>query len=111
VPKVIAFASALTLLLGTLHGQVMRGPITPVCRLGQPCEAPAPHLRLFFTRAGKTTSTVTNANGFYRVRLRAGTYAVRANLRAHGWAPQPDTVRVVAGRTRRVDLHVDTGIR
>jgi hypothetical protein len=111
VAKVVALASALALLLGTLHGQVMRGPTTPVCRVGQPCEAPAAGLRLSFTRAGKTATVLTDAKGFYRLRLAAGAYTVRTNQRPFGTSPDPDRVRVVARQSRRVDFHVDTGIR
>ena len=68
-------------------------------------------MRLFFTRDGATTSAVTDAKGFYRVRLAAGTYAVRTNQRPFGTMPQPRTARVVAGDVRRVDFHIDTGIR
>ena len=107
----VALASALALLLGTLHGQVMRGPIAPVCRVGQPCDKPAAGIRLSFTRAGKTTNVVTDAKGLYRIRLDAGAYTVRTNQRPFGTTPQPERVRVVAGQSRRVDFHVDTGIR
>ena len=36
-----------------LHGHVMRGPIAPVCRVGTPCEAPAKHATVYFTRLGR----------------------------------------------------------
>jgi hypothetical protein len=111
VPKVLAVASALVLLLGTLHGQVMRGPTKPVCRVGESCDAPAAGVRLSFSRAGKTTTVVADAKGFYRVRLGAGSYTVRTNQRPFGVTPQPERVRVTAGAVRRVDFHIDTGIR
>jgi hypothetical protein len=111
VPKVIAFVSAVALLVGTLQGQVMRGPTTPVCRIGQPCEAPAQNVRLFFTRNGTTTTAVTDAKGFYRIGLAPGTYAVRTDQRPFGTTPQPRTARVVAAKVSRVDFHIDTGIR
>ncbi len=107
----IAFVSAVSLLLGTLHGHVMRGPITPVCRVGVPCEAPAAHTRIFFTRLGRTTSTATNANGYYRIRLNAGVYAVKTKRPGIGRGLEPSTTRVIAGRDRRADFHIDTGIR
>ena len=112
----IAFGStvlllAVSLLLGALQGQVMRGPIAPVCHIDKPCDAPASHVRLFFTRSGPTTAAVTDTKGFYRVRLAAGTYAVRTDQRSFGTMPQPRRVRVAGGRVRRVDFHIDTGIR
>ena len=106
-----ALASALALLLGTLHGQVMRGPIAPICRTGHPCYEPAAGVRLSFSRAGKTTTVVTDAKGFYRLRLKAGAYTVRTNQRPFGTPPEPGRVRVVAGHARRVDFQIETGIR
>ena len=105
-----ALASALALLLGTLHGQVMRGPIAPICRDGQPCYEPAAGVRLSFSRAGKTTNVMTDAKGFYRLRLQPGAYTVRTNQR-FGTRPQPGRVSVVAGHARRVNFLIDTGIR
>jgi len=109
--QVLAFVSAVSLLLGTLHGTVTQGPLTPVCLVGQPCEGPAPHLTLRFTRNGVTNITVTNRDGRYRIRLRAGYYAVRTNRRPFGTIPRPGRVHVVSGRDLRVDFFVDTGIR
>lgn len=107
----LAFFSALTLLLGSLHGTVTRGPITPVCQEGKPCDGPAAKMTLFFTRSGTRTSTTTDAQGHYRLKLKAGVYTVRTNQKVFGRMPKPDTARVVAGRDRRVDFFVDTGIR
>ena len=107
----MALLGALALLLGSLHGTVTRGPITPVCQEGVPCSAPAGHVTLIFRRAGTTTKTTTDANGRYRVRLKAGSYAVRTNQKPFGTTPRPANVRVVAGRDRTVPFFIDTGIR
>lgn len=107
----LTFFSALVLLLGSLHGTVTRGPITPVCQVGVPCDGPAAHVTLFFTRAGKRTSTSTDAQGHYRLTLRAGLYTVRTSQKVFERTPKPDTVRVVAGHDRRVNFFIDTGIR
>jgi hypothetical protein len=116
VPKghtesVAPFLSALALLVGSLHGTVMRGPITPVCQVGVPCNAPAEHVTLLFTRTGVTTKTTTDASGRYRIKLRVGYYAVRTNQKPFGTMPKPANVRFIAGRDRRVDFFIDTGIR
>ena len=103
--------STLALLLGTLHGHVMRGPITPVCRIDTPCDAPAANATVYFTRLGKTASVVTNKKGYYRIRLTGGVYNVTAKRRTLGTDLQPRRVRVVAGSDKRVDFHIDTGIR
>jgi len=107
----VALASALTLLLGTLHGTVMRSPTAPVCRIGTPCSAPAKHVTLFFTRNGTTRSTMTDAAGHYRVRLPAGVYSVKTNQRRFGLRPEPRNATVRAGVDTRVNFTIDTGIR
>jgi hypothetical protein len=109
--NVIAFVSAVSLLLGSLHGTVTRGPITPVCRVGTPCDAPAKYIKLFFTRNGVTHDTMTDGHGRYRIRLPAGVYAVKTNQRPFGTTPEPKTARVRAGRDTRVNFSIDTGIR
>jgi hypothetical protein len=108
---VLPFLSALALLLGSLHGTVTRGPITPVCQVGVPCNGPAAHMTLFFTRSGVRTSTSTDAQGRYRLKLNAGLYTVRTSQKVFGATPKPSSVRVYAARDRRVDFFVDTGIR
>jgi hypothetical protein len=110
-PGVAYLFSALALLLGSLHGTVTRGPITPVCRVGVPCDAPAGHVTLMFTRAGVTAKTSTDANGRYRIKLKAGYYSVRTNQKQFGTTPKPANVRVMAGRDRAVPFFIDTGIR
>jgi hypothetical protein len=109
--QVAPFLSAVALLVGSLHGTVTRGPITPVCQVGVPCNAPAGHVTLLFTRAGTTTKTSTDANGHYRIKLRSGYYSVRTNQKPFGTMPKPANVRVIAGRDRTVHFFIDTGIR
>ena len=109
--SVVALFSALGLLLGSLHGTVTRGPITPVCQVDVPCDGPAGHVTLLFSRAGTTTKTSTDANGLYRTRLRAGFYSVRTNQKPFGTTPRPANVHVVAGRDGRINFFIDTGIR
>jgi hypothetical protein len=108
---VASFLSALALLVGSLHGTVTRGPITPVCQVGVPCDGPAGHVTLLFKRSGITTKTSTDANGHYRIKLKAGYYTVRTNQKPFGTQPKPANVRVVAGRDRTVHFFIDTGIR
>jgi hypothetical protein len=95
-----------------LQGRVMRGPIMPVCRVNVPCDAPAVGLRLRFIRSGRVVATATtNAKGWYRVVLRPGRYSVRTNRRTHEGIPTPSVATATSGRFRRVDFHIDTGIR
>ena len=95
-----------------LRGVVMRGPITPVCIVDEPCEEPAAGIVLRFSRLGVVVARVTTGPaGGYRVKLRPGTYAVATLRRGIGSGLTPRVVRVPAGRFARVDFHLDTGIQ
>lgn len=95
-----------------LKGRVMRGPTTPVCRVGVPCEEPARGVKLVFSRSGKVVGrTTTNQKGYYRIPLKRGTYSVRTNRPASEKVPQPSRVTVPSDRFKRVVFHIDTGIR
>ena len=55
-----------------LYGVVLRGPIQPVCVVGEPCEAPA-QVTLVFSRAGIVVArTRSDAKGHFRIALREG---------------------------------------
>ena len=95
-----------------LKGRVMRGPITPVCRINEPCDEPARGVRLLFYRSGKLAArATTNQRGWYRIALRAGTYTLRTNRRVPENRTSPSRVTVPRDRFKRVDLFIDTGIR
>jgi hypothetical protein len=95
-----------------LRGLVMQGPTKPICRSGETCEAPARGVLLQFRRDGKVIAEVrTSRTGTYSVRLRAGSYAVRAPARRIGTGLSPRVVRVPRGRIARVNFHLDTGIQ
>jgi hypothetical protein len=97
-----------------LTGIVMRGPITPVCRVDVPCDAPAAAFVLVFARAGtvRPLRATTDARGRYRVALPAGTYTVSGAVPAGvGRGISPARVHVRAGHVDRIDFSVDTGIR
>jgi len=94
-----------------LRGIVTRGPITPVCIEGEPCDEPAAGVVLRFSRAGTVVAKVTTGPaGGYRVKLRPGMYTVTTPLRI-GTAMTPLTAKVPRGRFARVDFSIDTGIR
>lgn len=117
VASIVALALAqgaqALLLRGTLTGVVKRGPIAPVCVAEQPCDEPAPHVTLLFSRAGAVVAhVVTDRHGRFRVRLRAGVYGVRrpgGTTIARKLAP--DRVRVWPGRVVQIEFSIDTGIR
>ena len=95
-----------------LRGLVMRGPTAPVCRTGDPCEAPARGILLDFRRNGRLVAEVrTTRSGTYSVRLRAGSYAVSVPRHRIGTGLSPRVVRVPRGRIARVDFHLDTGLQ
>jgi hypothetical protein len=96
-----------------LRGVVMRGPIAPVCVAEEPCTEPARNVTLLFSRNSRIVArAVTDSAGRYRVRLRAGLYAVRRpGSVGIGRGIEPNRARVYAGRFVRVDFSIDTGIR
>jgi hypothetical protein len=97
-----------------LRGLVTRGPIVPVCAVGQPCDEPAKNVTLVFVRKGRVARRVTtNEKGRYRVALAPGVYAVRLGKtrQSIGRGLEPTRARVAANRFRRVDFSIDTGIR
>jgi hypothetical protein len=95
-----------------LHGLVMQGPTRPVCHVGDPCEKPASGVLLQFRRGGKVVAEVKTTNaGRYSVKLRAGSYSVKAPRRRVGTGLTPKVVRVPRGRIAKVDFHLDTGIQ
>jgi hypothetical protein len=110
---VTAGSSAAATTRSGLYGFVRRGPIVPVCVAGQPCDGPARNMTLVFWRNGKAVGrTKTSRTGAYRIRLAPGVYTMRpAGSATIGRGAEPPKARVVAGRFRRVDFFVDTGIR
>jgi hypothetical protein len=90
----------------------MRGPTSPVCRAGMPCNEPAVGAVLTFSRSGHVAARAkVGAGGRYRVRLAAGTYTVRqAPAPRIGFGIRPDRIHVT-GVSTRADFFIDTGIR
>jgi hypothetical protein len=94
------------------HGVVSRGPVTPVCRTNEPCDAPAAGVVLRFSREDAPVRTVkTDADGVYRILLPAAIYSVTTNQRSFGKQPSPHRVKVRLAHVDRLDFHIDTGIR
>lgn len=95
-----------------IGGVLYRGPITPVCRVGTPCNAPAPGLTLVFARPGHSFRVRTSAGGHFSISLQPGIYAVRiVPATTIGSGLSPRVVRVPIGGWARVRLLLDTGIR
>jgi hypothetical protein len=113
-----AAASAGTATSG-LFGVVSKGPITPICRLGVPCDAPA-HVVLTFSRLSTSPSaarservrSTSDRYGRYRVALASGYYTVTTGLTKTTSRPiKPRAVHVRAGHWDKVSFLIDTGIR
>jgi len=109
----LAAGAQATVPRGTLTGVVKRGPIAPVCVAEQPCDEPAKNVALLFSRTESVVArVVTDGQGRYRIRLRAGFYSVRRPGAARfDRKIEPNRVRVYAGRVKNVDFSIDTGIR
>jgi len=110
VHALAAFAIALT----GLHGTVVKGPTAPVCRVGQPCTAPALVTLIFrrTTGAVRVYRTRTSAAGAYRIGLPAGFYTVTTAERIGiSRNVRPQRVHVRPGHDDRLDFQIDTGLR
>jgi hypothetical protein len=98
----------LLLALTLLHGAVRIGPTTPVCRADVPCDKPAAHVTLTFTRRAAHVRVTTDARGRYHVRLAPGTWTVRASA---GMRMTPVRIVVPRATTAARNFSIDTGIR
>jgi len=111
----IALASASTGATASasgIRGTVVRSPITPVCREGVRCSAPAPGVVVVALRGGvRVASATTSSAGMYRLALPPGTYVLRAPRLLMSGGHQSRTVRVVKGVFTVMNFSVDTGIR
>ena len=95
-----------------LVGTVTRGPITPVCRVGVPCDAP---FAASFTVTRQTLVVAhfqSDSAGHYEVLLAPGAYTVTPDSGSPVFPKGQAKVATVGpvGLTR-LDLQFDTGIR
>ena len=97
-----------------LAGIVVRGPITPVCRIDVPCDAP---FSAGFTvqRAGRQVAQFqSDSAGQFTVFLEPGVYTIVPNADAPLISPASQSKSVTVGDTGLltiVRLTFDTGIR
>jgi hypothetical protein len=93
-----------------LEGTVRRGPVQPVCREGEACDAP---LQAAFTlrRDGLAIARfASDSAGHFLVYVAPGTYLV-VPVEPIGLGPQMPEVTVQADGLTHLDLTFDTGIR
>jgi hypothetical protein len=97
-----------------LTGVVVRGPVTPVCRVDVPCDAP---FSAAFTiqRAGRTVAQFqSDVAGQFTVFLPPGGYTVTPNADAPIMSPSSQVRQVTVadtGTLTTVRLMFDTGLR
>jgi hypothetical protein len=93
-----------------LEGTARLGPVEPVCRAGEPCDAP---LQAGFTLQQGGHSVIrfaSDSTGHFLVYTAPGTYVVVPD-EPIGLGPQTPEVTVGVDGLTHVDLTFDTGIR
>jgi hypothetical protein len=100
---------------GVLTGSVTKGPLAPAQRPGTPSGSGVPNARIdIATLDGKpVASAETDSAGTFRVDLPAGTYKITMpSLYGAMFSKDlPAIVSIGAGEKKRLDIHLDTGIR
>ena len=96
-----------------LSGLVVRGPITPVCRVGVPCDAPFSAEFTAEQNGRAIASFRSGDDGRFSVSLAAGVYRIVPAADAPLMFPksQAKTVEVKPAVFTEVRLEFDTGIR
>ena len=96
-----------------LVGQVLRGPITPVCRVDVPCDAPFSAWFDVLQGDALVTRFHSDSSGAFKVALAPGAYVLVPSDSApllHPGAQRKDVIVGPEGFTH-VRLDFDTGIR
>jgi len=95
-----------------LEGTVRRGPITPVCQVGVPCDAPFSAAFQVFQGQYLVSGFRSDSAGKYLVLLAPGEYTLMPDSTAPIW-PKGQTRQVTVGPVglTHADLEFDTGIR
>lgn len=94
-----------------LTGTVTRGPVTPVCQVNVPCDAP---FSAGFTASGPTSTHFrSDSAGQFTVYLRPGAYRIVPDADAPIISPSSQVKAVTVGPAGLTDvqLQFDTGIR
>jgi hypothetical protein len=103
--------------LGTIAGEVVAGPTCPVATVENPCPPkPVPDRKVLLLTPGGVlvTTTMTDANGRFAVRLAPGSYTVHVEAGPGMLGLDqvtPGNVTVHAGQTTTMQIELDTGIR
>jgi hypothetical protein len=113
---IVACASAATSPSTTtgLAGVMVRGPVTPVCRVDAPCDAPFSATFNVERSGRRVTQFQSDTAGQFTVFLAPGAYTVVPNADAPVISPSSQTRSVTVadnGMLTIVRLTFDTGIR
>ena len=93
-----------------LEGTVRRGPIQPVCRDGEPCDAPVQAEFTLQWDGHALARFASDSTGHFLVYIAPGTYLVVPD-EPIGIGPETPEVTVQPDGLTHVDLTFDTGIR
>jgi hypothetical protein len=93
-----------------LEGTARRGPIQPVCREGEACDAPLQAGFALQQDGHIVVRFASDSSGQFLVYAAPGTYLVVPD-EPIGLGPQTPEVAVQAGGLTHLDLTFDTGIR
>lgn len=119
-PSVPAPTSSSAGAVGYLEGRASIGPLTPVEKASVPSPTPSPAAcaaRGLTVRDAKSDKEVARfslaGDCTYRVALKPGAYVVDLvrTQRIGGSKDLPKTVEIESGKTVRLDVSIDTGIR
>jgi hypothetical protein len=95
-----------------LYGIVTKGPTTPVCRVGVPCDAPVSVTLVASHGSTEVARVRSTRQGRYRIALPPGYYTIRSTKRVGITSnPRPHAVHVRGGHWDKIDFLFDTGIR
>jgi hypothetical protein len=96
-----------------LTGTVERGPITPVCFLDRPCNAPFSAGFTVQRNGERVAQFRSDEAGQFTVMLEPGMYRIVPNADAPMIAPMSQVKQVTVGDTGLTTVHLmfDTGIR
>lgn len=95
-----------------LQGTIRRGPIQPVCRVDEPCDAPLSAGFQVWRERHLVNRFRSDSLGRYQVALAPGAYTIVADSGTPIWPPQqPHDVTVGRTGLTHLDLDFDTGIR
>ena len=112
VALVVACTSPIALTTG-LTGTVHRGPVTPVCQVNEPCDAPFAATFEVRQEGRRVATFASDAEGRFTVALAPGAYLIVPAANAPLMNPSAQAKAVEVGREglTSVQLSFDTGIR